>query len=131
MFIRGKLLNLNIVTRGGEKTSANADNLPQIQKEAPKEDRYDPSKQMLFFKNSIEVFHNIPSLEMQEKPPQPIVYPNISQIPASPPAPRNPIASMRQLEKPQNVVDLWFQLFYDILAYEQLTEKLCNILYLV
>jgi hypothetical protein len=43
----------------------------------------DPLKQNLFFKNSIEAFQNIPSLEMQEKPPQPIFYPNIAQVPAS------------------------------------------------
>jgi hypothetical protein len=38
---------------------------------------------------------------------------------------------MRQPEQPQNVVDLWFQLFSDILGNDQLTEKLCNALYLV
>jgi hypothetical protein len=100
-------------------------------KEAPKEDRYDPMKHKLLFKNSIEVFQNIPSPDMQEKPPQPIVYPRIMQVPASPPAPRNPVVPMRQPEKPQNVVDLWFQLFSDILGNDQLTKKLCNALYLV
>jgi hypothetical protein len=85
----------------------------------------------LFFKNAIEVFQNIPSPEMQEKPPQPIVYPKIVQVPASPPAPRNPVVTPRQPEQPQNVVDLWFQLFSDILGNDQLTEKLCNALYLV
>jgi hypothetical protein len=87
--IKGKLPNLNIVTRGGEKTGADADNFPQIQKEVPKEDMYDPLKHKLFFKNSIEVFQNIPGPEMQEKPHQPIIYPRIVQVPASPPAPRN------------------------------------------
>ena len=68
---------------------------------------------------------------MQEKPPQPIVYPNIVQVPASPPTPRNHAVTPRQPEKPQNVVDLWFQLFSDILGNDQLTEKLRNALYLV
>jgi hypothetical protein len=68
---------------------------------------------------------------MQEKPPQPIVYPKIVQVPASPPALRNPVVPMRQPEQSQNVVDLWFQLFYDILGNDQLTEKLRNALYLV
>jgi hypothetical protein len=68
---------------------------------------------------------------MQEKPSQPIVYPKMAQVPASPAAPRNPIAMPRQLEKPQNVFDLWFQLFYDIMENDQLTKKLCNALYLV
>jgi hypothetical protein len=63
--------------------------------------------------------------------PQPIVYPKITQVPASPPAPRNPVVIPRQPEQPQNVVDLWFQLFSDILGNDQLTEKLCNVLYLV
>jgi hypothetical protein len=43
--IKGQLANLNIVTRGGAKIGVDAENLPQIQKAAPKEDRYDPLKQ--------------------------------------------------------------------------------------
>jgi hypothetical protein len=62
--IIGKFPNLNIVTQGGAKTGVDVDNLPQIQKETPKEDRHDPIKQKLFFKNSIEVFQNIPGPEM-------------------------------------------------------------------
>jgi hypothetical protein len=53
------------------------------------------------------------------------------QVPASPPTPRNPVVTLRQLEQPQNVVDLWFQLFYDILGNDQLTEIFHNVLYLV
>jgi hypothetical protein len=52
------------------------------------------------------------------------------QVLASPPAPRNPVVMMRQPEQTQNVVDLWFQLFFDILGNDQLTEKLCNALYI-
>jgi hypothetical protein len=131
IFIRGQLPNLNIVTQGGEKTGIDTDNLPHIQKATPKEDMNDPPKHKLFFKNSIEVFHNISSPEMQEKPHQPIVYPKIAEVPASPPAPRNPVVPMRQPEQPQNVVDLWFQLFFDILWNDQLTEKFRNALHLV
>jgi hypothetical protein len=87
-------------------------------------------KQKFFFKDTIEVFQNIPSPEMQEKPPQPIVYPNIVQVPPSPPAPRNIVVTLRQPKQPQNVVDLWFQLFYDIVWNDQLTDKLHNALYL-
>jgi hypothetical protein len=61
---------------------------------------YDPLKQKILFKNSIEVFQNIPVPKMKEKPPQPIVYPKIMQVPSSPPAPRNPVIPMRQLELP-------------------------------
>jgi hypothetical protein len=68
---------------------------------------------------------------MQEKSHQPIIYPRIAQVPASPPAPRNLVVPMRQPEQPQNVVDLWFKLFYDIIGNDQLKEKLCNALYLV
>jgi hypothetical protein len=68
---------------------------------------------------------------MQEKPPQPIFYPNIVQVPASPLAPRNRVVTPRQPAQPQNIVDLWFQLFSDILGNDQLTEKLCNVVYLV
>jgi hypothetical protein len=64
-FIIGQLPNLNIVTQGGAKTGTDADKLPQIQKATPKEDKYDPLKHKLFFKNAIEVFHNIPSSKMK------------------------------------------------------------------
>jgi hypothetical protein len=59
---------------------------------------YNPLKLKLFFKNSIEVFQNIPGPEMQKKPLQPIGYPKIAQVPASPPAPINPIVLLRQPE---------------------------------
>jgi hypothetical protein len=92
---------------------------------------YDPLKHKLFFKNEIEVFQNIPGPEMEENTPHPIIYPNISQIPASPLAPQNPVIPIRQPEQSQNVVDLWFHLFSDILGNDQLIEKLYNALYLV
>jgi hypothetical protein len=68
---------------------------------------------------------------MQEKPLQPIVYPKMAEVPASPPTPRNSVVILRQPEQPQNVVDLWFQLFSDIMGNDQLIEKFCNVLYLV
>jgi hypothetical protein len=68
---------------------------------------------------------------MQEKPPWPIVYTKIVQVSASPPAPKKPPVTSRQREQPKNVVNLWFQLFSDILGNNQLKEKLCNALYLV
>jgi hypothetical protein len=74
----------------------------------PKEDRYDPLKQKLFFKNEIEVFQSILSLKMEENPPQPIVYPKIVQVLSSPLAPRNLVVLIRQPEQSQNVVEIWF-----------------------
>ena len=68
---------------------------------------------------------------MQEKPPQPIFYPKIVQVPASHPSPRNLVVMMRQPKQIQNVVNLWFQLFSYILGNDQLTQKLHNALYLV
>jgi hypothetical protein len=97
----------------------------------PKEDRYNPMKHKTFFKNEIELFQNISGPEMQEKPPQPIGYPKVTQVPTSPPTPRNPTVPRRQPEKTKNVVELWFRLFYDILGNDQLTKKLYNSLYLV
>jgi hypothetical protein len=41
---KGQFPNLNIITQGGAKTGADVDTLPQIQKETPKGDRYDPLK---------------------------------------------------------------------------------------
>ena len=68
---------------------------------------------------------------MEEKTPQPIVYPNIAQVPASPLAPRNLVVPIRQHEQSQNVVEIWFYLFSNILGNDQLKKKLCNALYLV
>jgi hypothetical protein len=66
-----------------------------------------------------------------ENPPKFILQPNISQAPTSPPAPRNPVNSRRHPEQSQNVINLWFQLFSEILGDDRLTEKLQNTLYLV
>jgi hypothetical protein len=123
------LPNLNTFTQGGSKTGDDVDTLPQIQKETPKEDKYDPLKQNLLFKYAKEIFQNIPSPDMQEKPPRPIVYPKMVQVPSSPPTPRNPVAMMRQPEQPQNIVYLWFQLFSDIPRNDKLTKKFHNALY--
>jgi hypothetical protein len=68
---------------------------------------------------------------MKEKAPQPSVNPRIAQFHTSPPTPRNPTVTPTQPEQPQNVINLWFQLFSDILRNNQLTKKLCNALYLV
>jgi hypothetical protein len=51
--IEGQLTNINISTHGGENTGVDVDNQLNIQKEAPKDDRYDPLKQKLFFKDAI------------------------------------------------------------------------------
>jgi hypothetical protein len=55
----------------------------------------------------------------------------MEQVPTSLPTPRNPVVIPRQPEQPQNIVGLWFQLFPDILGNDQLTQKLCNVLYLI
>jgi hypothetical protein len=94
--IKGQLPNLNIVIIGGEKTSPDVDNLPQIHKTTTKEGIYDSLKQKLFFKNSIEVFQNIPGPKTQEKPLYPIIYHRIVQVPSSSPTPRNPTVPTRQ-----------------------------------
>jgi hypothetical protein len=60
MKIEGQLTNINIIIHGGAKIGADADSQPEIQKIIPKDDRYDPVKQKLFFKNSIEIFKSVP-----------------------------------------------------------------------
>jgi hypothetical protein len=42
--IKGQLPMININTQGGSKTDVDTDNMPKIQKEMPKEDRYHPLK---------------------------------------------------------------------------------------
>jgi hypothetical protein len=61
MGIQGQLPNINIITHGGGKTGADADNQPNIYKIVPKDDRYDPVKQKLFLKNEIEIFKSLPT----------------------------------------------------------------------
>jgi hypothetical protein len=53
---KGKFLNINIFTQGGARIGFDVDDLPHIQKAIPKEDRYDPLKQKMFFKDAIEAF---------------------------------------------------------------------------
>jgi hypothetical protein len=85
----GKLPNINIITHGGAKTRANANNQPKIHKFVPKDGRYDPMKQTFFFKNAIEIFRSIPTLEIMKNPPKFICIPNLVQAPTSPLTPRN------------------------------------------
>jgi hypothetical protein len=46
-------------------------------------------KQKLFFKNEIEIFKSIPTLEIMENPPKFTSQPNLAQAPTSPLTPRN------------------------------------------
>jgi hypothetical protein len=106
MGIEGKLPNNNIITHGGAKTGADADNHPKIQKVVPKDDRYDHVKQKLLFKNAIEIFKSIPTLEIMENPPKLPSQPNLAQSPTSPPAPRNFSIPRRHSEQSQSVINL-------------------------
>jgi hypothetical protein len=81
---KGKIPKINIITHGGAKTGADADNHPKIQKASPKDDMYDPLKQKLFFKDAIEIFTGVSTPKIVENPPKFILQPNISQSPASP-----------------------------------------------
>jgi hypothetical protein len=80
--IKGQLPNINIITRGGVNTRADVGDQSKIQKAIPKDVRYDPVKQKLFLKNSIEIFKRIPI-------PRSICHPNPAQAPTSPPTPKN------------------------------------------
>jgi hypothetical protein len=66
-----------------------------------------------------------------ENPPKFTSQPNLAQAPTSPSTPRNYAIPRRHPEQSQSLINLWFQLFFDILEDEQLTEKLRNTLYLI
>jgi hypothetical protein len=53
-----KVPNINIITRGGTRTSVDVDNLNQskIQKVVPEDIGYDPLVQKYFFKDVVEIF---------------------------------------------------------------------------
>jgi hypothetical protein len=90
---------------------------------------YDPLKQKMFFKDAIEMFKSIPIPEIVENFPKFTFQPKLAQDSTSPSTPRNLVIPKRHLEQSQNVINLWFQLLFDILGDDQLTEKLqCNIL---
>jgi hypothetical protein len=85
----------------------------------------------LFFKDAIEIFKSIPNPEIMENSPKVTFQPKLAQAPTSPPTPRNSVIPKRHPEQSQNIINLWFQLFFDILGDDQLMEKLCNTLYLI
>jgi hypothetical protein len=114
--VKGKIPKVDIITHGGGKTGKDADSQPKIQKASVKDDMYDPLKQKLFFKDALEIFIGASTLEIVENPPKFILQPNISQAPTSPHTPMNPINSRRHLDQSQNVNNLWFQLFSNILG---------------
>jgi hypothetical protein len=88
-------------------------------------------KQKLFLKNEIEIFKRIPTPQIIDNPPEVASQPNLAQAPTSPRTPRNFAIPRRHHEQSQSVINLWFQLFFDILGGDQITEKLCNTLYLI
>jgi hypothetical protein len=92
---------------------------------------YDPVKKKLFFKNEIEIFKNIPTLEIMENPPKVSSQSNLFQAPTSPPTLRNSAIPRRHREQSQSVINIWFQLFFDILGDDQLTKNFQNTLYLI
>jgi hypothetical protein len=92
---------------------------------------YDPVKQEFFFKNPIEIFKSIPTVEVMENIPGATSQPNLVQAPTSPPATKNSTITRRHPEQSQSVINIWFHLFFDILWDDQLTEKLCITLYLI
>jgi hypothetical protein len=129
--IERQIPNINIISRRGAKIGADAYNQPKIQKVVPKDDMYDPVKKNLFFKDAIEIFKSPPNLEIMKNPRKFACQPNLSQALTSPLKPINSEIPRRHLEKYQSVINLWFQLFFDILGDDQLAEKLRNTLYLI
>jgi hypothetical protein len=91
---------------------------PKIQKVIPKDGRYDPMKQKLFFKNAIEIFKSIPIPYVICSPSRVFYQPNPVKAPTSPPTPKNFVIPRRHPEQSQSVINLWFQLFFDILGDE-------------
>jgi hypothetical protein len=92
---------------------------------------YDPVKQEFFFKNPIEIFKSIPTIEVMESIPRGSSQPNLLQAPTSPPTTENSAITRRHPEQSQSVINIWFHLFFDILWDSQITENLCITLYLI
>jgi hypothetical protein len=129
--VEGRLPKVDIITHGGEKTREDEDNQPKIHKASPKDDMYDPLKQKIFFKDAVEIFRGEFSPEIRENPPKVTLQPKTAQAPASPLAPRNNVNSRRPREQSQNIINLWFQLFSEILGDDRLSKKFHNTFYLI
>jgi hypothetical protein len=83
--------------------------------------KYDPAQQKKFFKNVVDMYKNIHGSSNLE-----VVESNFKLTPHHWRITRESYIQLESFNKSQKVVDLWFQLFFDILDDEQLTEKLWN-----
>jgi hypothetical protein len=113
--------NINIITRRGVKTGADVESPHQImiQKNMPNNSKYDLTRHKELFKNAVEMFRHLPSPSILE-----VVETSFKLIPHQPRIARESSTQMESSGKSQKVVDLWFQLFSDILDDEQLIENL-------
>jgi hypothetical protein len=59
---KGSGYDINIITKGGVKTSVDAESQHpiKIQKAMPRNAKYDPAQQKEFFKSAVDMFRNIP-----------------------------------------------------------------------
>jgi hypothetical protein len=82
--IKENLPKINIITCGGTKIRVDANSQSKIQKASPKDDKYDPLKQKLFFKDAIEIFKSIPTPKIVDNSPKFTFQPKLVQAPTSP-----------------------------------------------
>jgi len=114
--------NINIITRGGTRNGVDVDNPTQskIQKVVLVDAKYDPIRHNEFFQNAVEIFRH-----MSKPAILAVVEPSVE---IQPRVAKNMFSLKDPPTKSQNTIDLWFQLFFEILDEKKLTKTLWNML---
>jgi hypothetical protein len=85
----------------------------------------------MVFKYVVEIFKDESDPKVRETPPKFTLQPKTAQALASPLAPQNPVNSRRPGDQSQNIINVWFQLLFEFLEDDLLSDKLQNTLYLI
>jgi hypothetical protein len=126
--VEGSSSIIDIITRGGVKTGVDAESQHpiKIQKAMLINSKYDPVQQKEFFRIALDMFRNMFGL-LTPKFMEPVskFTPHHLQIT------KDYFFWLESSGKSQKEVDIWFQLFFDILDEEKLIETLQNTIKMV
>jgi len=121
--VEGRTPNIKIVTIGGTKNSVDIANPHhvEIQKAIFENTKYEPIMQKEFFKDTVEMFRKLSSSAVPE-----VAERSFKPNPHQPRVVGESLSQMEPLGTSHKALDLWLQLFSNILDDEQLSGKLQN-----